>query len=89
MALRRGEQATVETPGTNEKRYLAGSIPTGYWLVRALKHEDIRKSGSGPKDKMVLKSLAMDAISQEYPDMARAVIAEERSAVVRRQMGVA
>ena len=27
--------------------YLAGSIPTGYWLVRALKHEDIRKAGSG------------------------------------------
>jgi acyl phosphate:glycerol-3-phosphate acyltransferase len=27
--------------------YLAGSIPTGYWLVRALKHEDIRKVGSG------------------------------------------
>jgi len=27
--------------------YLAGSIPTGYWLVRVLKHEDIRKVGSG------------------------------------------
>lgn len=27
--------------------YLAGSIPTGYWLVRALKHEDVRKVGSG------------------------------------------
>ena len=27
--------------------YLAGSIPTGYWLVRAVKHEDIRKVGSG------------------------------------------
>jgi glycerol-3-phosphate acyltransferase PlsY len=27
--------------------YFAGSIPTGYWLVRALKHEDIRKAGSG------------------------------------------
>ena len=27
--------------------YLAGSIPTGYWLVRLLKHEDIRKVGSG------------------------------------------
>ena len=27
--------------------YLAGSIPTGYWLVRALGHEDIRKTGSG------------------------------------------
>lgn len=26
MWMRRGEQATVETPGTNEKRYLAGSI---------------------------------------------------------------
>jgi glycerol-3-phosphate acyltransferase PlsY len=27
--------------------YLAGSIPTGYWLVRALRGEDIRKTGSG------------------------------------------
>jgi glycerol-3-phosphate acyltransferase PlsY len=27
--------------------YLAGSIPTGYWLVGVLKHEDIRKVGSG------------------------------------------
>jgi glycerol-3-phosphate acyltransferase PlsY len=27
--------------------YLAGSIPTGYWLVRLLKHEDIREVGSG------------------------------------------
>jgi acyl phosphate:glycerol-3-phosphate acyltransferase len=27
--------------------YLAGSIPTGYWLVRALRGEDIRKAGSG------------------------------------------
>src|SRR5215213_8763427 len=27
--------------------YLAGSMPFGYWLVRALKHDDIRKHGSG------------------------------------------
>jgi len=27
--------------------YLLGSCPWGYWLVRALKHEDIRKVGSG------------------------------------------
>jgi acyl phosphate:glycerol-3-phosphate acyltransferase len=27
--------------------YLAGSIPTGYWLVRAVKHADIRTIGSG------------------------------------------
>ncbi|HLM36276.1 MAG TPA: glycerol-3-phosphate 1-O-acyltransferase PlsY [Gaiellaceae bacterium] len=27
--------------------YLAGSIPTGYWLVRALRGDDIRKTGSG------------------------------------------
>ena len=27
--------------------YLAGSIPTGYWLVRAAKHVDIRTLGSG------------------------------------------
>ncbi|HKG45008.1 MAG TPA: glycerol-3-phosphate 1-O-acyltransferase PlsY [Gaiellaceae bacterium] len=27
--------------------YLAGSVPTGYWLVLALRREDIRKVGSG------------------------------------------
>ena len=27
--------------------YLAGSIPTGYWLVRAVEHVDIRSVGSG------------------------------------------
>jgi acyl phosphate:glycerol-3-phosphate acyltransferase len=27
--------------------YLAGSVPTGYWLVRALRREDIRRLGSG------------------------------------------
>ena len=27
--------------------YLAGSIPTGYWLVRGVKHVDIRTVGSG------------------------------------------
>src|SRR5918996_5718666 len=27
--------------------YLAGSMPFGYWLVRWLKHDDIRRHGSG------------------------------------------
>jgi acyl phosphate:glycerol-3-phosphate acyltransferase len=27
--------------------YLAGSVPFGYWLVRAVKHDDIRRHGSG------------------------------------------
>jgi glycerol-3-phosphate acyltransferase PlsY len=27
--------------------YLAGSIPSGYWVVRAFKHTDIRTHGSG------------------------------------------
>ena len=27
--------------------YLVGSVPFGYWLVRATKHVDIRKVGSG------------------------------------------
>jgi acyl phosphate:glycerol-3-phosphate acyltransferase len=27
--------------------YLAGSLPFGYWLVRAAKHDDIRRHGSG------------------------------------------
>ncbi len=27
--------------------YLLGSCPSGYWLVRLIQHEDIRKVGSG------------------------------------------
>jgi acyl phosphate:glycerol-3-phosphate acyltransferase len=27
--------------------YLAGSMPSGYWLVRIFRHEDIRTKGSG------------------------------------------
>jgi glycerol-3-phosphate acyltransferase PlsY len=27
--------------------YLAGSVPFGYWLVRLLRHDDIRRHGSG------------------------------------------
>lgn len=27
--------------------YLAGSVPFGYWLVRAVAHDDIRRHGSG------------------------------------------
>src|SRR5437879_3864441 len=27
--------------------YLLGSCPWGYWLIRLVKHEDIRKVGSG------------------------------------------
>ncbi|MEX0674813.1 MAG: glycerol-3-phosphate 1-O-acyltransferase PlsY [Gaiellaceae bacterium] len=27
--------------------YLAGSMPFGYWLVRAVRHDDIRRHGSG------------------------------------------
>jgi acyl phosphate:glycerol-3-phosphate acyltransferase len=27
--------------------YLLGSIPFGYWLILALKHEDVREAGSG------------------------------------------
>jgi len=66
-----------------------GSVSEEFDSKVDAKMAEIRKSGSGPKDKMILKSLAMDAVSQEYPDMARSVIAEERAAVVRKQMGVA
>jgi transposase len=43
--MRRGEQATVETPGTNEKRYLAGSI---HWRTgRIILTEGRKKEGRG------------------------------------------
>jgi putative transposase len=41
--MRRGEQAAVETPGTNQKRYLAGSI---HWRTgRVLLTEGLPKEG--------------------------------------------
>jgi transposase len=43
--MRRGEQAAVETPGTNEKRYLAGSI---HWRTgRVILTEGKPKEGRG------------------------------------------
>jgi len=43
--MRRGEQASVETPGTNEKRYLAGSI---HWRTgRVFLTEGRTKEGRG------------------------------------------
>lgn len=43
--MRRGEQATVETPGTNEKRYLAGSI---HWRTgRAILTQGKPREGRG------------------------------------------
>jgi putative transposase len=43
--MRRGEQATIETPGTNEKRYLAGSI---HWRTgRVFLTEGRTKEGRG------------------------------------------
>jgi putative transposase len=43
--MRRGEQTTVETPGTNEKRYLAGSI---HWRTgRVILTEGRPKEGRG------------------------------------------
>jgi hypothetical protein len=70
-------------------RPASGSTSAQFYSLVDTRMNEIRKSGTAPKDRVILKSLAMDAISQEYPDMARAVIAEERSAVVRKQMGVA
>jgi len=43
MWMRRGEQAVVETPGTNEKRYLAGSI---HWRTgRVILTEGLPREG--------------------------------------------
>jgi putative transposase len=45
MWMKRGQQATVETPGTNEKRYLAGSI---HWRTgRVILTEGKPKEGRG------------------------------------------
>ena len=50
-----------------------GSVSAQFYSLVDSRMNEIRKSGTAPRDKVVLKSLAMDAISQEYPDMARAV----------------
>ncbi len=39
--MRRGEQAAVETPGTNQKRYLAGSI---HWRTGRVRHAGTRST---------------------------------------------
>jgi transposase len=53
MWMKRGEQATVETPGTNEKRYLAGSI---HWRTgRVILTEG--KPGEGRSASLFLRHL--------------------------------
>lgn len=46
MWMRRGEQAAVETPGTNEKRYLAGSIHwrTGRVILTEGRPKEVRSA---------------------------------------------
>jgi hypothetical protein len=46
--IKRGQQAAVETPGTNEERYLAGSIPwrTGRVILTAGKPKEGRSAGN-------------------------------------------
>jgi len=83
------EAGQILYKSVGSSRPAPGSVSAQFYSLVDARMNEIRKSGTAPKDKVVLKSLAMDAISQEYPDMARSVIAEERSAVVRRQMGVA
>ena len=39
--------SAIETALAVVVGYLAGSVPSGYWLVGAFKHEDIRRHGSG------------------------------------------
>lgn len=50
---------------------------------------EIRKSETKIKDPVVLKSMAMDAISKEHPELARQVLTEERQNQIKSQMGVA
>ena len=50
-----GERLDLEVPDSGQialalslvAGYLAGSIPSGYWVVRAFAHTDIRRHGSG------------------------------------------
>lgn len=50
---------------------------------------EVRKSGKGSSDPIIQKSLAMDELSKEFPELAQQVIAEQRAENVKRQMGVA
>lgn len=49
---------------------------------------EIHKSATAPRDQMVLKAMAEAEISRERPDLARAVINEERAASMRQMTGV-
>lgn len=65
-----------------------GSASEQFYALVDARAGEIRKSADAPKDQKVLKALALTAITRENPDLARAVIAEERAGVVRAQMGV-
>jgi hypothetical protein len=49
---------------------------------------EIRKSADAPKDQKVLKALATQAVTKENGKLAQAVLAEQREASMRAQMGV-
>ena len=67
-------------PGTGRAEFAA--------LVEK-KLAEVRKSNSKISDPMILKALAIDEVSKEYPDLAMKVNSEQKQDAIKRQIGVA
>ena len=70
------------------ERPAPGSSTAQFEELVAKKVGAIQKSGDGPTDPKILRAQAVAAVTRENPQIAKAVIAEERHSVVRSQMGV-
>lgn len=70
------------------ERPAPGSSTAQFEELVSKKMGAIQKSGDGPTDPKILRAKAVAAVTRENPQIAKAVIAEERHAVVRSQMGV-
>jgi hypothetical protein len=87
----RKEAGAMLFKSVGHSRPAPGSHRAEFYSLVEKKQGEIRKSDSGKaiKDAMVLKSIAMDEVSKEYPELAQQVLREEREAQIQSQMGVA
>lgn len=85
------EAGAMLTQAIGSSRPEPGSAREEFSALVAKKQAEVQKSDKGQKitNPAILKSLAITAVSTEYPDLARRVDAEQRANMVRRQMGVA
>lgn len=85
------EAGAMLTSVMGSSRPAAGSGQAEFAELVEKKIAEVRKSDKGKKitDPMILKAMAITAVSEEYPELAKKVDAEQRANMVKRQMGVA